>query len=412
MHHFRKTVHANGSVASALLLSVAASALAGGCGDPFESCEAHRSCPTTGGMGGSSGAESGAGGVNGPGRGGESGAGSGGTPEGGASGSSGGETGSGGDGVAGNSGASHSAGAGGSSSGSGEAGAGGEQTSAGAGGGGANCHDGTGPQCDCTDSEERPCGQCKGGTQTCEGGVWAECVDKLSLSANGSTLLCVPGGTFTMGGADLDDANPVHPVTLPSFWVDETEVTVTQYRACVEAGACPGEATANRLRLHESDNHCTLGGSGTDNFPMNCIDVDLAAAFCAWADKRLPTEEEWEFSARGSDGRLYVWGNSATGSNANWNSMGPVAVKAFPKDKSPFGIYDLAGNVREWTSTQRCRYTATGIDPNTCDVPVIHRGGSWIDSATRALRAALRHYDVPPIEMDDLGFRCAKSVLP
>ena len=118
-------------------------------------------------------------------------------------------------------------------------------------------------------------------------------------------MVFVPAGEFTMGSPDGqgdNDEHPQHTVYLNAFYIDKTEVTAAQYQRCVEAGACSAPDTGG---------YCTYGAAGKSDHPVNCVDWNQAVAFCRWAGKRLPTEAEWEKAARGTDGRVYPWGDQA-----------------------------------------------------------------------------------------------------
>lgn len=260
--------------------------------------------------------------------------------------------------------------------------------------------------CACTNGMEQKCGSCGAGSQTCVNGAWSQCTDVLTLTTpRGPRMLCVPPGTFQMGSVNqnLQDATPVHPVTLPGYWMDETEVTQAQYTACVSAGACVAAI---------ADLPCQYGAAGHGTFPINCVNNEQAEAFCSWSGKRLPLEEEWEYAARGTDGRSYPWGNTvgAAGARANWGAPtgAPVAVGGYPTGKSPFGLFDMAGNVSEWTSSQFCSYPASGLTPPCGAEPLIYRGGGY-NSDQHQINSAYRTYDVS-FWAPTLGIRCAKSL--
>jgi formylglycine-generating enzyme required for sulfatase activity len=176
-------------------------------------------------------------------------------------------------------------------------------------------------------------------------------------------MVGVPGGTFKMGFDDgYVNEKPVHEVSVASFSMDVTEVTVAAYKACVDAGSC------NTTDLTRGA-YCNWEKSGRSAHPINCVDWNQATAFCSWAGKRLPTQEEWEYAARGgSEGRKYPWGASESAKKLCFNrdhwpfaafNTGTCSVGSFPTDKTKHGVMDMAGNVSEWTSTG-CR-SAQGV---------------------------------------------------
>jgi formylglycine-generating enzyme required for sulfatase activity len=168
-----------------------------------------------------------------------------------------------------------------------------------------------------------------------------------------SDEVLIPAGNFWMGCAPQDgecwpDEKPAHTVFLNAYYMDVYEVTNARYRACVDAGTCspPRSNGSNGIVAYYND-------MAYSNFPVVNIDWEQAVAFCAWDGKRLPTEAEWEKAARGMDTRRYPWGDAPpTSSRLNYN-LDPhdtVAVGSYPSGVSPYGIHDMAGNVREWTA--------------------------------------------------------------
>ena len=209
----------------------------------------------------------------------------------------------------------------------------------------------------------------------------------------------IPAGTFQMGspeGEGEENEHPQHPVTVKSFCMENTEVTVDAYEACVSAGTC----TAVRGR----DQSCNTGKQGRGNHPVNCVDWDQSDAYCKWSGGRLPTEEEWEYAARGTDGRKYPWGDGAPAQQLCWTRYDSTcAVASFASGASPFGVMDMAGNVAEWTASVYCDYSGT----NCADTSRVSRGGSWGNKDGSWVRAALRDRNGITFRNDRLGFRCA-----
>ncbi len=249
-------------------------------------------------------------------------------------------------------------------------------------------------------------------------------------------MVRISAGTFWMGSDDGDsDEKPVHAVQVASFEMDVTEVTVASYAKCVNAGGCqPAPTTVDWPGISDRDRRifseaCNGNRGDRQNHPVNCVTWYQADTYCRWAGKRLPTEEEWEYAARGTDGRRYPWGNEAPGPrllNAcgsecvawarergrNWTAMyeaddgwpTTAPVGSYPSGDSPFGLHDMAGNVWEWTasgySEDYSKYRAK--DRFVC------RGGGWYSVDPSFVRAALRICDAPTVRSSDLGFRCAR----
>jgi formylglycine-generating enzyme required for sulfatase activity/tRNA A-37 threonylcarbamoyl transferase component Bud32 len=217
----------------------------------------------------------------------------------------------------------------------------------------------------------------------------------------------VSGGAFTMGDT-LGDGEPAEKptsrVTLASFWIDRFEVTFDQFAKFVQGGGykTQGNWEQNRAR----------GG----NHPVVNVTWADAVAYCRWADKRLPSEAEWEFSARGPEGRKYPWGNQwdATraafrGNRGGNNASSPVG--SYAAGASPFGVQDLAGNVWEWTSSLEKPYpyaAADGREDPQVSGPRASRGGSWFTTQD-LLRSSARDFPSARSQNDKLGFRCAQS---
>ena len=216
-------------------------------------------------------------------------------------------------------------------------------------------------------------------------------------------MVYVPGGEFSMGSANGDDfERPPHRVSVKPFFIDLYEVTCADYARFVEqTGHAPPPGWP--------------GGKpppGAGRRPVTGVSWDDAVAYAKWAGRRLPTEDEWEFAARGNDGRLYPWGEEwrAGLANAGGAGGGLADVGVF-KGTSPFGAYDMVGNAWEWTADELRPYPG-GQLPLTPQGPLkVVRGGSWKESpgqATATYRGYLsaragRDYSVT-------GFRCVRDV--
>lgn len=214
--------------------------------------------------------------------------------------------------------------------------------------------------------------------------------------ADGTTLVYVPGGEFVMGSDEFSVERPPHRVRVSPFWMGQTEVTNAQYRRFLKAtGTKPTQY--DYQTLYSDPRQPVVGVTWED-----------AAAYCRWAGGRLPREAEWEFAARGSDGRLYPWGDTepTEGQAVYGRIFGqggkPAMVGTTPGDSSPFGILDMAGNVTEWCSDWYGPYPAKAAEPLVDPTgPVtgakrIMRGGCWNFQAF-ALRLTHRWPTVPDL---------------
>jgi formylglycine-generating enzyme required for sulfatase activity len=219
-------------------------------------------------------------------------------------------------------------------------------------------------------------------------------------------LVYVPAGEFKMGDeVGSEDELPAHVVNLKAFWIDQTEVTNAMYAACIAAEGCS-----------------PLAGSSADlsanpDFPVQGAAWQEATAYCAWAGRRLPTEAEWEKAARGTDGRLFPWGDEAPTENlTNFAQLhaGIVAVGSFPAGASPYGALDMAGNVYEWVVDWYGEdYYANSPAENPTGpesgIQRVLRGGAW-NSRADNLRSANRFWGFPGRNDFD-GFRCAMDAI-
>ena len=232
-------------------------------------------------------------------------------------------------------------------------------------------------------------------------------------------MITVPGGEFMMGCEFSTDSrcigveSPVHEVNVPEFKIDITEVTVGQYRACVEDnGSCSGPSTENEL--------CNWKYSDRRDHPINCIDWYEAKEFCEWNGKRLCSESEWEKAARGTDGRIYPWGNeepscsvavmadgsSGCGKGHTW----PVALLS----AGTHGLYDMAGNVSEWVHDDWHEtyngHPTDGTPWITGASDRVLRGGSFDDSDFD-LSSLKRSYNYSSFGNDGrVGTRCCQDM--
>ena len=253
-------------------------------------------------------------------------------------------------------------------------------------------------------------------------------------------MVKVPAGTFTMGCADddagcLSFAKPAHDVTFAAdFFIDSTEVTVEQYASCVAEGQFDkdGRLTKDsRTGLVACDRPNLDAGScnwqGRRDFPVVCVDWNQANRFCKWNGKRLCTEAEWEYAARGTDGRIYPWGNEepscektniidVTPTSDVAGCDGDLTMFARPDDpetpdKSPFGAWYMAGNAWEWVQDFfHDSYVKAPVDGSEWKLDVggrkTARGGRPDFDKVTDVRVDRRFAEFPPFQADTLGFRC------
>jgi formylglycine-generating enzyme required for sulfatase activity len=234
-------------------------------------------------------------------------------------------------------------------------------------------------------------------------------------------MVQVPGGAFYRGCNDaLDGACDRHEapgakLNLAPFDLDTTEVTVAAYTECVKAGRCSAVANFSPT--------CNWGVPHRDRHPINCVTWDQAREYCEYVHKRLPTEAEWEKAARGTDGRVYPWGNAPascdyavmgqTGVNGCGRGKGTWAVGSKPKGVSPYGALDMAGNVAEWVADwYDGAYYQSAPSKNpagpSSGTMRLFRGGSYYDG-TREIRVSHRERREPGLRNGAIGFRCARS---
>ena len=228
----------------------------------------------------------------------------------------------------------------------------------------------------------------------------------------------VPAGPFFMGCNEVVDnqcepsEKPSLRVELSGFLIDRYEVTNDEYRACVTAGGCA---------VPHIGDLCDYTKSGWDGHPVNCVDYNQAAAYCAWAGKRLPTEAQWEKAARGVDGQKYPWGNSPEPScdyavvfeEGACGTRETMPVGSRPKGASPYGVMDMAGNVWEWVADwfdENYYRSSPDDDPQgpATGTNRVLRGGSWGMSYINFLRCSARWGKEPAADFGTIGFRCVK----
>ncbi len=257
----------------------------------------------------------------------------------------------------------------------------------------------------------------------------------------------IPGGMFFMGSEERDavaNEKPVHKVMLSPYCMDWFEVTAERYNACVEVGGCkratfnawPGLSDKDRAIYDPLCN--AAAGLSRAKHPVNCLDWEMADLFCKSTGARLPTEAEWEFAARGPDGRKYPWGDDAPSSEL-LNACGPECVAwgkskglaftpmyagddhfantapvgSFHKGRSRYDLEDVVGNVWEWTADFFAEYpTALATDPQgpPDGAERVIRGGAWNGTMPSWVRPTFRFKDDPTKRSYGVGVRCARSL--
>ena len=223
-------------------------------------------------------------------------------------------------------------------------------------------------------------------------------------------MLKLPAGKFVAGSSNPHapaNERPSRPVTLPEFWIDRTEVTVGAYHACVDAHACARPVRASAT--------CTYD-AGDPDLPVSCVHWSDAEAYCHFAAKRLPTEVEWEYAARGPMAVAFPWGGAPSCTNAitliNDQSAKtcaprPARVGSHPNGASFFGVQDMSGNVEEWTADWYVESLAPGPAPRAGSAHVL-RGGGWLSPPSLS-RTTARDWGSAVEAGPNVGFRCARD---
>lgn len=257
-------------------------------------------------------------------------------------------------------------------------------------------------------------------------------------------MVLVAAGEFTMGTdrrTSMDAAEPHRELVARAYCVERTEVSVAAYRRCTAAGACP-EPEPFLDQHGDARILCNWNRPGADQHPVNCVTWAKAQAYCAWSGhdggaRRLLTDVEWEFAARGSAGRTYAWGDELSGGErgnlcgaecaehlhtldfpaitalSGWTDRSPLTspVDAHPEGATPEGVLNLTGNVGEWVAG---RYHG-GASPygeleasESGEVGLI-RGGSFMTMEMRSVHAAARRREILTSYEASAGLRCARD---
>jgi iron(II)-dependent oxidoreductase len=238
------------------------------------------------------------------------------------------------------------------------------------------------------------------------------------------TMALVSAGYFVMGSNNgPDDEKPEHRFFVKSFLIDVLPVSNADFAKFLNARGLKnhlGESFYDDddrdARIHQQ-NSLWQADRGYATHPVNEVSWLGARDYCTWLNKRLPTEAEWEKAARGTDGRMYPWGNSKPDRNralygAAYNSSAPV--DAFPEGASPYGALDLSGNQWEWVSSAYRPYPYSADDgrENQTPGPIRSTRGGGHDSSEDELTTTQRGRNLsrnPRAGHHNIGFRCASS---
>lgn len=222
-------------------------------------------------------------------------------------------------------------------------------------------------------------------------------------------MVYIPAGEFIMGtNTRWEDESPEHVVYLDAYFIDRYEVTNAAYQHFVEATGArpPGHWRGGMYPAALADH------------PVTYVSWYDAVAYCQWAKKRLPSEEEWEKAARGTDGRQYPWGNAFYANRSNnpqQKSKGTEPVGSYEQGKSPYGLYDMSGNVWEWVDAWYKPHAGNDVPSEEYGEKYkVSKGGSWYNclfyNCSISAPSYNRAFLVPVTKNSSLGFRCVKDV--
>ncbi len=232
--------------------------------------------------------------------------------------------------------------------------------------------------------------------------------EKPSDSPKHPGMAFVSAGEFIMGSNERwDDESPEHIASTDAFFIDLYEVTNEDYKKFVEA-------TKREVPYHWPNGAIA---KGKEKHPVVYVSWFDARDYCEWSGKRLPNEQEWEKASRGEDGFTYPWGHEWTLDNSNnpyKNSTGTEPVGSYPKGRSPYGLYDMSGNVWEWVDSYYLPHPGNTVHRAEYGKDKrILKGGSWFDCLSYGCGLSAptfnRSFFTPEVRNNSFGFRCAKS---
>ncbi len=226
-----------------------------------------------------------------------------------------------------------------------------------------------------------------------------------------SSMATIPMGEFIMGSNERwDDEAPEHLSSTDAFYIDINETTNADYKKFVDA-------TGKIPPYHWPEGNIP---QGKKNHPVVYVSWFDASDYCSWADKRLPTEQEWEKAARGEEGLIYPWGNEWSlekSNNPYKHSTGTEPVASYPEGRSPYGLYDISGNVWEWVDSYYLPHPGNPVmRAEYGNDKRVLKGGSWFDCLSYGCGLSAptfnRSFFTPEVKNNSFGFRCAKTKNP
>lgn len=234
--------------------------------------------------------------------------------------------------------------------------------------------------------------------------------DQTSKNSHGpyEGMISIPKGEFIMGSNERwDDEAPEHISSTNDFYIDINEVTNSDFKKFVDA-------TGPDTPYHWPEGNIP---KGKEQHPVVYVSWFDASAYCKWAGKRLPTEQEWEKAARGEDGLIYPWGNEWSlhkSNNPYKHSTGTEPIGSYPQGRSPYGLNDMSGNVWEWVNSYYLPHPGNPVTRAEYgrDKRVL-KGGSWFDCLSYGCGLSAptfnRSFFTPEVKNNSFGFRCAKD---
>ena len=218
----------------------------------------------------------------------------------------------------------------------------------------------------------------------------------------------IPAGEFIMGSNERwDDESPEYVVYTPAYFIDKFEVTLASYKKFLDATGYRVPKGLEQLNIKK-----------VGNYPMVYVNWYDAVAYAKWVGKRLPTEEEWEKAARGTDGRTYPWGivfDPKKSNNPQLDATNAKEVGQYEAGKSPYGLYDMSGNVWEWVDAPYMPHPGNKTPSEEYNQKYkLAKGGSWFNclyyNCGISAPTYNRSFFLPSTQNNSLGFRCVKDI--